>query len=56
MTKAKIEDARRIAEYAISNINHGDATKLCRALGPKLNDFQRSILADMVCRLADDTK
>ena len=49
---ATIEDARRISQFALPNISFEDATKLCRAIGPKLGQFQESLLADMVCRFA----
>jgi hypothetical protein len=52
MTSATIPAARKIAEFATANINFNDATKLCKAIGPKMNEFQTSILAKMVCRFA----
>mgnify|MGYP003652708919 CR=1 FL=1 len=52
MTSATIQAAREVAKYATDNISFNDATKLCKAVGPKMNEFQTSILAKMVCRFA----
>lgn len=55
MAHANIIDARRIAQYAPDNISLTDATKLCKSIGPQLDEFQTSSLADMVCRFAKQT-
>ena len=57
MANASIESARKIAEFAAQNIGFKDAVKLCKALDKSyMNEFQRSIQADMVCRFAQSPK
>lgn len=54
MANASIESAREIAKFAPRNITFNDAMKLCKALDKTyMNEFQRSIQADMVCRFAN---
>ena len=53
MGNATISSARTIAQYAPENISFNDAVKLCEAMDKTyMNEFQRSIQADMVCRFA----
>ena len=57
MASASISSARTIAQYAEPDISFNDAMKLCKALDKTyMNEFQRSIQADMVCRFAATSK
>lgn len=57
MSNASISSARKIAQYATPNISFNDAMTLCKALDrTRMNEFQRSIQAGMVCRFAKTSK
>ncbi len=53
MAKATMSEARRIAEFATPNIGYSGALKLCRTLGPKLNEYEECNLALWVCKFSE---